>query len=617
MLPISTNYIEPVYTHYYNKLGSTFVPYFDLTREVKSLQQRVSANPAYTLSDSDLAKLEEAFTKCHTYFAHNVRELVVHFPDDQIKKAIFNALEHADEKTIKGALESFLKSLDEAKLVSFASINSEKLDEHLKKNSLLRDRALESVLSTKGKAIWKEIFYKVSYFAHHLIKTLIEFTGFSEVGGRKHGRYHYGSGISEAESKIELYKAILAYPAVVFAGIYTAVGSTAVAAIATAAVLVATTLFIPFYLRYLQPCPHQYEGLSNLNQKILRNDYNPVFHRTDILDRIQNAFSSGKGVILTADRGVGKSSIKTALAELIVAKKAKNAAGFLNNAQMFYCEASQFKDMGMERLNFTSIADTFEDHTKEFVLFIDEVASLFEADPTRGKLDKPFITFCDTFPNVICATTTKEYDEYIKDDEPANRRLVRIEVQPLTPKEVESALYQQLHHAAPELLLEDNVIPYIMEKAPEFNSKTSQIDGAMSLLKSAIAKASHITFDELEKSVNTLSLEKTFLENRLMHNQSSLAELEEYEEKCLALKYAEATLQVRQKTLATIRKIEVLSLELKKEGHALATEQTKKAWLVNYAAQQILTRFIVQKRGELRLPTGINKTLVNEILQGS
>lgn len=599
-----------------NKIAATFVPYYALNEQIEGIKQRVLNNSSYTLSNSDRIVVQKAVLKCNKPFTGNILKNLSQLPCEEIKKVIFNILENDNETEIISTLDQLLKSLKLEDLMRFSSLGSEKLNEILKQHALLKNSVVRSAWYTKSKAVLKEILYEIFYFCHHLIDTFISISGFTEIGGRKSNRYVSSTMSSyEAKAKIEFYMALLAYPSLIFASFFAILGSAPAALIVTGGIIAASILFIPIYNRFLRPCPNQYTGLENLNKKVLRKENPPTFQRLDVLERIQNAFCAGKGVILTADSGIGKTTIATSLAELIVKKKTKKAAAFLNKAQLFSVNANQLKGTpSMDGLTFGALAEHFKEHARELILFIDEFPALF--GPQRA--DKAFLTFCDNFPQVICATTRKEYEELIKKDHSINRRLVHIELDPLTPKELETVLYEYLHNKAPELFLEENIIPYIMEKASEFNSKTSQVDAALSLLKAAIVKASHITFEGLEKEINDLKIEIQYLKNHFRYSENA-GSINVYEEKKAALTHAKKRLAEKTKTLNRIKKIEAITLEMKHRGYLLANRETasnlsSKKWLTNYTAQQVLTQFIGDKRKELGLPRGLNRTLIDALV---
>jgi ATP-dependent Clp protease ATP-binding subunit ClpA len=606
------------------KIVDRCVPYRALNTQLECIKQKVSANAAYILNDSEISQVKEAFINCNNFFSEKLLRNLTQLPLNQVKNAVFQALSQNNETTIKACLERFLTAIEEKNFVEFSRIDVKLLEDILEKALLLKNKALDASLYTKSKALGKEMCYEISYFCHHLIETFISFAGFNEIGEERRRRFNdSGTSSFEAKAKVEIYLALLAYPSILFVAALSFTGSALLAGIVATTIVVASILFVPIYIRKLRPCPRQYAGLENLNQKILRNESAPMFQRVDILDRIQDAFCAGKGVVLTGGPGAGKTSIAESLASLIVAKSAKKGADFLNGAQMFSCNANQVKDISSyDTLNFQSLAEHFKNHSKAFVLFVDEIASLYDKGSFTGNSVKSFLTFLDRFPNVLTATTIKEYEEHIKNDDPVNRRLVHIEVKPLQPQELESSLFQYLHYKAPELVVEENVISYIIDKAAEFNPKTSQIDGAMSLLKSAIIKVTHITFEGLEKQVNDLKLEIDSLENHLFHGKQtgSTETMKEYRRKQTDLKAVQDKLSAQQKILDQIKKIEALSLKVKYQGYKLADKgQTEKPlnsrkWVVNHAVHEILADFLMSERKNLGLPEGITKGLVDEIV---
>jgi ATPase family associated with various cellular activities (AAA) len=615
------------------KMAAGFIPYYTMNNNLHCIKKKVNSNPVYVLNKEELAQVKEAFINCNNLFAEKLLNNLTQLPLDTVKKAISMAFETNDDAKIMTSLNRFLESLDENHLIEFSGSSKERLNQTLDKNVLLRDKALNSVLKNKGKAIWKELYTETSYFCHHLIQMFIAMTGYNEIGGGKANRYGPSEANSyEAKAKIEFYLTLLGYPSLLFASAFALIGSAALAGITTAVIVACSILFIPIYMRYLKPCPNQVTGLDNLNQKILRNE-SPLFERADALNSIEDAFCSGKGVIIYGEPGAGKTSIADSLAALIVAKKAKEGAEFLNDAQMFSVNANQFKGYGFDSVSFQSLSDQFGDFNKSFVLFIDEIASLYEKDPvTNNNSVKSFLTFLDKFPNVICATTSEEYEKFIKNDAPVLRRLMPVKIEPLKPEEMMIALYKYLHLKAPELIVEENplknegesqnAIAYIIEKALAFNPKTSKIDAAISLLKSAIVKATHITFNDLEKSINDLKLKIEYLENLLLHSDGadSAIHVNQYKQKQKDLKKAQDKLSIKKNALKQVKKIESISLKLKNQGYQLAVKADSesanipKKWLVNYAKHQVITDFLLKERNDLGLPSGINKALIDDII---
>jgi hypothetical protein len=234
------------------------------------------------------------------------------------------------------------------------------------------------------------------------------------------------------------------------------------------------------------------------------------------------------------------------------------------------------------------------------------------------------LTFQDQFRFVICATTTDQYQRTIQNKEDAfNRRFEAIEIKPLGEKELEIALYDYLHFKAPELILEEGIVPYILTKTSEFQSGTSQIDGATALLSNSIRHATLFSFQSLENELNNLNIEIESLKKRFLHssNAASKPEIEEYTQKTKTLSQKKELLAKKQQEISRIKKIEKICLSLKWAGYILAADidkenpLKKKKWLVNQACHKMLSNFIIKKRQEIGLPISLNKSLVDEIIK--
>lgn len=600
------------------KIAARIIPFYTLNGDLETIKGRVSNSPSYTLNDQERQKIKEAFLNCNKLFSGKLLETLSKCPPEEIKTVLFDILADDEKGSILTNLEILLNALDKDDLENFARIDSNNFSNGFEKDKLLAEKALKSVIVTKGIAIWKELSYQIFYFCHHLLETFIAMTGFTEIGSqKKHFFESQNMGSYEAKAKFELYLALLAYPSIVFASAYALIGSAAFAGVATVVVIIGSLLFIPIYIRYLRPCPNQSYGLENLNQKMLQSENPPPFLRNDILNRIQDAFCSEKAVILTGDAGAGKTSVAESLAFLIAMQKAKKGAEFLNKAQMFSANAHQIKGIGsIDILSLQSIGETFKDHKKNFVLFIDEIATLYEKNTLSGDAVKPLLTFLDKYKNVILATTTEEYQKFIANDEPMMRRAVHIKVESMSNNELEAALYQYLHFKAPSLILEAGTISYIRENAKAYISKGSEVDGAMSLLKSAINKATYITFDKIEKEINLLKFQIGQIENDLLHgDQNDVSEkVKEYREKQEELKGKQAELSKKYKALEQIKKIEALNLKVKENCYQLAKNNQFDQWKIKYALHEILTQFLANRREKLGLPEGINKKLIKSIL---
>lgn len=623
--PIS-NFLHPESPKSFGqKISSIFIPHYDLSNQIQLIKGKFQKDPTYAINAQELSQIKEAFIQSNSAFGSKLLKALTQLPPDEVFKAILTFMkEQEGNAKMHSTVEHFIQLLDVEGLKKMTHLDDQKIKASIQGQTFLKDEAIKNVLEVKGKAIWKELRVEIYYFIHHLIETFITLTGLTEVKGHsRRNAYNAEMGAFEAKSKIDAYLALLGYPSIIFASAFAVLGSAAVAGLVTGIILASSLLMIPVYMRYLRPCPKEYEGFNNLNDKILEKESPPIFKRTDVLRRIQEAFQSGKGVILTANPGIGKTTVVDSLAELIVSKQSE---AFLANAQVFSANASKMGEGGgMGSLNFTGIDNTFKKHSKEVVFFFDEIESIFKENQLFGKVSDSLLTFHDKYRQIICATTTEQYNQTIKDKEPAfNRRFVHIEIKPLDRTQLKNALTNYLHFKAPELVKQKGVLSYIIEKASEFNSKTSQVDAATSLLSAAIIKATVLTGGQLEKDVDTLRLNFESLKKKMLHKGSlsfNTEKIQKYQEVMKLLKEKELELAKRQRELDKIKKLEQTCLALDQSTYKLAAEVKNHnpgktlEWLKKQAYHKILSEFLAQKKIKIGLPTCISKELIDQIIR--
>ena len=149
---------------FFQKIATAIVPYYALNAQLESIKQKVAVCASHTLNDPELALVQEAFTTCNKPFAGKVIKNLKSLPLTDVKKAIFQALEHVDEATIRACLDRFLVSLKNEDLFKFLGVDEKGLNCVQEKNILLKDKALQSVVFAKGRALWKELYYETFYW---------------------------------------------------------------------------------------------------------------------------------------------------------------------------------------------------------------------------------------------------------------------------------------------------------------------------------------------------------------------------------------------------------------------------------------------------------------------
>jgi ATP-dependent Clp protease ATP-binding subunit ClpA len=568
-------------------------------------------------SRDETRTIQEGLKAGRKLFGGPLMQSIVSMPPQDVCHAVCQSLDETDAPVVIQAAMAYLSEVDEERLKQFLQMGDS--DALLKAQGLLKDEALLR-LKSKGKAAWREILSESTHLFHHILETFIAVTGLNEVGGRQSNLFESNQRMSsyEAQAKLELYITMISYPSLIFGSAFAFLETAAVAALATVIIVTATLIAIPIYIRYLRPCPKEAYKLTNLVQKAIQNETPPTFKRMDVLRQIQDAFLSGKGVLLTAKTGVGKTSVPKSLAELIVAGQCDP---FLSKAQLFAGNASQLKGNFTEAFSLTGIEETFKRYPKEFVLFLDEIHSIFHEETFGGRPVDLLLSF--SLPQVICATTTEQFENVIANEDAFNRRFQRIELDPLKSQEIQEALYESLHFKAPELSLENGVIDWIAKRAFEYAPNTSQVDGAISLLSCAIVKATSLSFKALEEEINEAQLNIDLAKRRLLQDENpNLDDATALPELDKALQAKKKELIEKQDQLKRIRKIEEECFQLKLQGYQLAAAALKnplkkKQWLHTLAVQRCLFSYIKEKRNALGLPVGIDRGLVDQIVAAS
>lgn len=606
-------------------ISAKITPYYQLQQDLISLRGKVSHDGAYQLSPNEIDTIRSGLEKGKNLFGGKLLHELVLLPMQIVDQFFEQSLETDKENAIQKYMDCFLDKLDEAQLTEKLGLDTAKVELMINRDSLLKDVALASVLKTKGMAFWKIMSYEVSKFVHHIIETFACLIGFRDIGGARKNQFDApGYSMYEAKAKFELYVSLFGFPSIVYAAIYPLVGSALLTTIATTVVILSTIVFIPFYMRYLKPCPTSHMGLENVTENVLKRNEMPKHPRMDVLKQILDAFNGGKGVILIGESGVGKTSIIYSLAEQILSK---NTGGLLDNAQLFSANGNQIKAsaMGIDTLSCTLLAEYFYNHRQNVVFFFDEVDSTFKETAYGDKASKSILTLKDKYPYIIGATTKQEYDDVIAAEVAFNRRFVLIDLKEMEKKEHKIVLYDLLHYKAPELALDNTVIDYIIEKAFACHTNTSVVDAAQTLLQGAISIATSVSFKSLEDKIHKIQIDKGVLEKRFLHDNVELDELESVTAQYKKLKEdlinKEAKLKLKQDALAKLRKIEKCALEIKNLGYELAAHATtfnnsvaKYKWLYNAMKHRILSKAIASQRKKLGLPINLNKAVVDEVL---
>jgi ATP-dependent Clp protease ATP-binding subunit ClpA len=346
-----------------------------------------------------------------------------------------------------------------------------------------------------------------------------------------------------------------------------------------------------------------------------------IYARQDILGKIERAFKERKGVLLVGEPGAGKSWIARSFVEHLVDGK---LCRFIKDPQVFACGASKFKSDGGASLD--EINSKFQRYKDQVVFFFDEFHALFKSDGIIGNKADEVKLFCEDFKYVIGATTTDEYDKYVKDQTAIiDRRFVVVKVGKLEDKKINTVLsnYLKVHH--PTIKLDEKVIDYIIKKANEFNSKTSKIDAAQSLLNRAIKEMGTVEFPSLEGNIDQLEDEKSQLEQQLLNcqlgqDQQLVTNLKAKNEK---IDQNKQELEKKNAQVKRIKKIENYLLKLRQESFQMADPSLKltdhpykeRKWLEIHTKMKVIGGFLDKQRKDLSLPIVMDPALIDNIIK--
>ncbi|MBA3604303.1 MAG: AAA family ATPase [Parachlamydiaceae bacterium] len=612
-------------------------PYHSLETRICAITER-SLDKA--LSKQDVTDLKDGLKLAHSWIwpSKTIRTILSNLSQQTIKTFLNEIFVSGSDKEIEYYLEGTLNFLKDNTLLNISGFKTADVaNASFKIHSLTKTTATKSVYAKEGRAAWKEFMVELKYFTHQLISIMISLTGINELIREKKKWYQdSGGGLSsfEANSKLKTYLKMIGYPAAIFGIIYSYVQFTIPALALTSLTIISVIALAMFYTRYCKPCPIDQVGLKNLTIDLLSKN-SPIYPRQDILKKIEAAFQAQKGVILVGSPGAGKSWIARSFTEQVAAGKICN---FIKDPQVFFCNSSNFTEMGPNACSFNSIEENFKKFNDQVIFFFDEFQALFKNKKALGNnCGEQIKTFCEDFKYIIGATTTDEYAEYVEPQTAiVSRRFETIVVNPMLSSEIKITLSQYLESKDSKINFESSVFDYIIEKAVILKSnKTSTVDEACKLMNSAIKKMTSVRQNILEDSFLNLENKIGMIEQTLINGEAGhdLKKMEELANKLLKkrAKLQEVKLEIKKKNLQTARmkKMENYKLKLtyqsynldscmgRSDGNAGLIKESPLArkWYKLNASIKVVSEFIAKERISLGLPTSLNKDLIDAILE--
>ncbi len=235
----------------------------------------------------------------------------------------------------------------------------------------------------------------------------------------------------------------------------------------------------------------------NLNKKIVGNEVDPVIGRDDeIKSLIEILCRRGKNnPLLIGEAGVGKTAIVEELARRIVegnVPKPLKGKTILSLPMASLVAGTKYRGEFEERVS--KILKELEEND-DIIVFIDEIHTIVGAGGAEGAIDasniiKPALARGKI--QLIGATTTYEYHNFIEKDKALNRRFQIIMIEEPTKEKTKEILkkLKPLYEAYHFVSISDDIIDLIVELSDTYIYEYYQPDKSIDILDEVCTKAS-------------------------------------------------------------------------------------------------------------------------------
>lgn len=235
----------------------------------------------------------------------------------------------------------------------------------------------------------------------------------------------------------------------------------------------------------------------NLNKKVVGNEVDPVIGRDDeIKSLIEILCRRGKNnPLLIGEAGVGKTAIVEELARRIVdgnVPKPLKAKTILSLPMANLVAGTKYRGEFEERVS--KILKELEEND-DIIVFIDEVHTIVGAGGAEGAIDasniiKPALARGKI--QLIGATTTYEYHNFIEKDKALNRRFQIIMIEEPTKEKTKEILkkLKPLYEAYHFVSISDDIIDLIVDLSDTYIYEYYQPDKSIDILDEVCTKAS-------------------------------------------------------------------------------------------------------------------------------
>lgn len=259
----------------------------------------------------------------------------------------------------------------------------------------------------------------------------------------------------------------------------------------------------------------------NMNKYSLTNGYEPVIGREKEIQRLIQVLSrkNKNNTLLIGEAGVGKTAIVEELARMI----SYDEVPYSLKDKMIYSisiaslvAGTKYRGEFEERLN-KIILEVIKN--PNVVLFLDEFHTIIGAGGAEGAIDasnilKPYLARGEI--RLIGATTSFEYEKYIKSDKAFDRRFQKIYIQEPSKKAIRNILlkllpvYEKYH----SIVFPSKLVDYFLNLSLECLCKGKQPDKTIDFLDEVCSYCvlkksdSNILFAEYDSKIKNFKIKK-------------------------------------------------------------------------------------------------------------
>ncbi len=385
--------------------------------------------------------------------------------------------------------------------------------------------------------------------------------------------------------------------------------------------LLLTLVLLSLIYPYIRPCPSKIPHASNWTRQIQEGVLPMAYERKNIRDLLAETLIAGQTMkkypMLIGKTRVGKTQAAIAFAHAV----ARGDYPELQNKTVFYVNSADLiaasDPFGSKTKALDALKKEIGHHKGEVILIIDEIH--LTQQPENKAIGDQLKILLDqgdsSFPFVIGITTEEDfYRDIYRSDFAFAERFKQIPVDSTTDEETLAILSLFLLKEANEVLIDEGILSYILEKSKEKVQPASSLQ----LLSRSITKVRELSprdqkIDSLRERISSLRASQP-----LFTVSNEIAALER-EVTSLVEK-----LEVQKKQLQELLHLQSHIPKVKEEAFRTAlkvadlhssVEEQKRLLLLTHFLNPLLEKYLREKSEEGGVSIVINKKLIDQIVE--